>query len=413
MICQKCQKENHKESKFCRFCGQKISRSRRNTNPVVDVKQVTRSITASFSNSKNFLTLKNKLLKNSTVVAVLFSLLIITGAYAAPKINGYIKINKAIESAKKAEDAKDYNNALSLIASVSDYWMTDSKKQEIENLKEKQNKYIKYKEIFNSALEKEQTKKLEEARKLLLTIDPEFPEYGDVKNKLTDIQDKIEGKLKADADREAAARASAERQTQIESESRAQAQRETQAATEAKQRSDAAAAIAAQAARDAEYRKQQADAAAAASAQAARESELKRQQEIFSKFVDEVVSIHNTIITGLNYMNDSIQYIRVGGEIRFTAINLQAQTIFNDALKRSGDLLLYSTPSGYESVGNNLRCAADNLSSSAYNYSKSMTSILSGEFSLSSSYSDSGGSYERQGRNCLNSVKSFLTQQGR
>jgi hypothetical protein len=291
--------------------------------------------------------------------------------------------------------------------------MTDAKKQELEDLKEEQVRYVKYKEIFNSALEKEQAKKLEDARKLLLTIDSDFPEYDDVKNKLTDIQDEIEDKLKADADREAAARASAERQTQIESEARAQAQRETQAATEAKQRSDASAAAAAQAARDAEYRKQQADAAAAASAQAARESELRRQQEIFSKFVDEVVSIHNTIITGLNYMNDAIQYIREGGEIQFTTINIQAQTVFNDAIKRSGSLLLYSTPSGYESVGNNLRCAADNLSSSAYNYSKSMVSMLSKNFDLADSYIASGGSYERQGRNCLNSVKSFLTQQGR
>ena len=171
MNCTKCGKENHEGSKFCRFCGNKLSEVKRHIKIPISPKIL--------------------------VIAVV-ALLVIGGVvYAAPKAKDYFDVQGAITQAQKLESGGQYQQALNALTATQGKWTTSSTQNNISSLEQKEQKYIGWQNDYNTALTDVATSSYNDAQTLLQGIDSSYPQYSLVKNELTQVQTDIQSALNA------------------------------------------------------------------------------------------------------------------------------------------------------------------------------------------------------------------------
>ena len=127
MNCSNCNKENNPDSKFCRFCGSKL-----NSTKV--------SFSIKLPDFSGLIAVIRKQNKKAIIIAALVIIVGAGTAFAAPKINDYIKVNGLVSEALKLESAGDYQAALASLVLTKDKWTLESKRQEVEDLKKSQAK---------------------------------------------------------------------------------------------------------------------------------------------------------------------------------------------------------------------------------------------------------------------------------
>lgn len=293
MQCQNCKKENRSKSKFCRFCGAKLSPlSNNNENSATDL------LVVKLRTFKDYLLKSNKIV---VFITIFLLFLFVASALAGPKVNDLYKVSQAISDAQKLEASNNYNAALVALASASDRWSFDSQKNKIVHLKDRQMRFIKDKENFDIALEKEKNRKFSDAAALLQAIDSDFPEYNSVRDKLMLILKEQADDSVLQAKKAAAAQAEANRQAEEATAAAARAQADKMmaeaqaaAAAEARARAEAQAAAQAQAAREAQ-----------AKADALRSTQTNAYWDKWRRAQTYIMSGHSNISTALSYLSAS------------------------------------------------------------------------------------------------------------
>ncbi|MDO8661076.1 MAG: hypothetical protein Q7K43_04250 [Candidatus Woesearchaeota archaeon] len=350
MNCQKCNNTNKADSKFCRSCGTKLSRP--NTKLTITLPSF------SLPNLSGLLSVVRRQNKKVILVSALVILLGAGTAFAAPKVNDFIKINGFIKEALRQESAGEYQGALDTLALTDNRWTTESKRQEVVKLKESQSKYIQFKTFFDSSLEKEKQGKLVEAREQLQSIGTEYPQYESVREKLNALQVSIEGNLQekarlkeVEAQKANAAAAASRQQAAVDSAARTRAEAEKAA-------SDAQSRAAAQSARDAEVRKQQAE------AQAQQEA-AQRAEEVRKSFKNQLITGYSSYGSGVSYYGSAISYSNSGSSLLALSQANSARAVLNTARNSVSDLNSRFTglPSDYYTAASNMVTAIDYLNS--------------------------------------------------
>jgi chemotaxis protein histidine kinase CheA len=350
MNCQKCNNTNKADSKFCRSCGTKLSRP--NTKLTITLPSF------SLPNLSGLLSVIRRQNKKVILVSALVILLGAGTAFAAPKVNDFIKINGFIKEALRKESAGEYQGALDTLALTDNRWTTESKRQEVVRLKESQSKYIQFKTSFDSSLEKEKQGKLVEAREQLQSIGTEYPQYESVREKLNALQVSIEGDLQekarlkeVEAQKANAAAAASRQQAAADSAARTRAEAEKAA-------SDAQSRAAAQSARDAEVRKQQAE------AQAQQEA-AQRAEEVRKSFKNQLITGYSSYSSGVSYYGSAISYSNSGSSLLALSQANSARAVLNSARNSVSDLNSRFTglPSDYYTAASNMVTAIDYLNS--------------------------------------------------
>lgn len=378
MICNNCNKKNRTDGKFCRFCGSKLYQSKVS----FDIKLPNFSGLASIIRKQN---------KKTIIIALLVVFVGAGTAFAAPKINDYIKVNGIVSEALRLESTGDYQAALASLVLADDKWTLESKRQEVNELKEEQSKYAQFKDTYDFALEKQEVGELAEARELLQSIDADYPEYEQVKEKTNELQESIENDLREqarmkelEAQRQAAAAAEARRQAQAEAAAKVRAEAE-------KASSEAQARAATKAAREAETQRQQA------------EAEQERQVQI--SFLNQLSGLYSTYNgDGIDYYNNAMSYYNSGSELMALTVFGQARAVFQNIYSQVASLNSNFTnmPSGYTQAATNMK----NATYYALEATNEVISII-GTYNNSKAnhYSDLAESYGLK-------VRNFLTSQG-
>ena len=374
MDCHKCNSKNGIESKFCRSCGTKLHLP--STKLTITIPSI------SIPNLGRFIGVFRRRKKNAIIFASIFSALLVTGtALAAPKIGDYVEVNRLVAEAMAQETAGEYQSALDTLTLADDKWTLESKRVEIDKLKESQSKYIQFKAQFDAGLELEKKGKLVEARTRLQSIGTDFPHYADVREKLDNIQTVIEGNL------ENTARAK-ERE----------AQRATAAAAEARQQAETESAA-----------KAAAEARSIESAQAARNAEAQRQQEaaqraeeVKKSFVNQLYTGYSSYISGSSYYSSAISYSNSSNSLLALSQANSARAVLNTARNSVDDLNSRFTglSSDYYTAANNMVNAVDYLN-------KAIDLLVSSE-GTSLDYSSSINSYKNLSVAYAAKVKVFL-----
>lgn len=396
MICSKCQKENRRGSKFCRFCGATLS----DTSVSPDTKRI--RIPA-----LNLSSLSRYYSKRLVLLILILFFVAGSGVFAAPKIKDYLAVNKILENIEGLEQASNYAAAVSMLNSADDLWMLGSQKQEVEQLKEKENDYLNYQKLFNDAKEKKMKGELEEARDLLKSIDSSFPQYALVQTELDNIQNEIETNLKEEAQRAAEAEAEAKRQARAEAQAKRQAEARAQAEAEAKEEAEARAKAEAEAKRQAEARAQ-AEAEAKRRAEyekqqaqrRAQEAEQEKREQAYQAFLDEIVGVWNSLTSGIKAYNNGIDDWNYGDHDGVIINMGHAGTLFIDTESRSRELYAWSPLTGAN------RTAVDNLVCASENYYNATLQVLKWNIETANYYMD-------RGWNCYHQVGNFLRSEGR
>jgi len=384
MICLKCNNKNKQDGAFCSFCGNKL---------IVD-NTINNSVKAIFIRKiKGFLNLNQKVV----IISVIVLLLSVTTIFAAPKVKDYFTVNKVISIVESLQAEGSYQDALGSLNNVDDRWMFESTRKKIDNLKEQQNNFIQYKNSYDLAILKEGSGDLEGAREVLLSIQIDYPNYGLVKEMLTSVQSKIEGKLNNKVAAASAAKAAAEQSAQA---SAAQAALSAQAKAQA----DAQAAAAAQAAASAQ-------AAAAASAQAAAAAQAQAQQEAINRaiqvkmsFRSELINAYNSVLAAANTYSTGVQYSNANNSIMAISTMISALGILDTVLDNISNLNTRYTnlPSNYYSATNNLISAIHSLSNAM--------DLVVDQQNTTLDYSSQVNSYKDQYLSYIGMVKSFFDQ---
>lgn len=383
MICLYCKKQNRAGSKFCRSCGHDLA-----AEPSYEKNS---SIDSHFQiriPKKFFKTIP----KFGIITPVVIIVLVGGTVYAAPKVNDYMKVRKAIQEAKEKQYNDEYQVAIDTLNSVENRWSLKSQKQELMVLKQAQVKFMEYEQIVTKSAEKENVGSFKEARNLLQSVGTDYPKYeSKIKPKLAELQGKIEKGLESKADIATAAKAEAERKAQAESVARARAQADAVAANEAKTKSDAAAAAAAEQARQAEYKRQQ--------------EEAERAKQVQISFLNQLLTARNSLNDGVTYYNRAMGYYNSGDNLVALSVFGQANTAFNSAYNQASDLIttFSGLPSTYSEAANNLQLGSNACL-------KAVSSIIS-DIS-SDSYTGGANYYSNKCDTYRNYVTTFLNNQG-
>lgn len=347
MFCHSCGKKNRKESSFCRFCGTSIGhhldyKSSKNTF-VESIQVFKKSIEKRFK--------KVKFVKLNKTILALTILLIVTlpvvTIYGATKIGDYFLVKSAMKEAQELQNKGDYFGALTSLDEVSDKWTFKAEKNNLENLKTKEESYVKYKNDFESALEKGRGGDIQEAKVILESIPYDFPAYDKVQKELSTIREQIESQLTNQA---------------------LQARDEAAAAKNEKTKSDVAAAqankekIQAQVTAAAEAQaKSQANAVAAAATAAAVKAQEDAQRQVLLSFVSQMTTIYNALSTGASYYSNAISYYNSDSELVALSVFGQAKAIYQKAYSDSISLgdNFSNMPNDYITASNQLSIAAE------------------------------------------------------
>src|SRR3989344_6877109 len=141
---------------------------------------------------------KTLVIKINKRIVLVATLILVVGASViiTPKVNDYMDVSRAIKSAKKLQEAGEYQKALSLLGDIENRWTTESTKVEISKLIENEKRFVNNQNTLETALTKKESGEFEEARTLLLTIGSDFPEYDRVDTNINEVQSVIETQLK-------------------------------------------------------------------------------------------------------------------------------------------------------------------------------------------------------------------------
>ena len=370
MFCPHCGKENRDSSHFCRHCGGKLATDSRTSHWIQKIPHF------------------KKISRRAWIVIVIVLLLAGATVYAAPKANDYFKVSAAMAKAKELQANGDYAGALALLNSVESKWTFRSVSQDLNNLKDKENSYIKDQNNYNLAISEEGSSTsttndtLKKAQSLLQSIPTDFPQYSEVQTALNSLQSRIEGQF--------------ENQTQ-------QAQAQAQAAQAAKAQAQAQAAQAAQ-------EKATAQAQAQASAQAAANAQVQAQQAALQKSLEVEKSFRDQLVTAYNVFNNvalssytqAIQYSNNSNDLLAISSCTSVATALNSALNSVSDLNSRFTglPTAYYGAVTNMISAINNLNSAC--------NLLVQESGTTLDYSSSINSYKNNAISYETMVKAFL-----
>lgn len=394
MDCSKCNEKNRSGSKFCRSCGTKLSLP--NTKLTITI--------PSFS-IPNLDELLNIVRRQNKKVILISALIIFLGAgtaFAAPKINDFVKVNGLIKESLKKEHEGDYQGALDTLTLTDDRWTTESKREEIRKLKEAESKYVQFELSFEAALKEESKGKLIKAREQLQSIGTEYPEYEDVRNKLNILQAQIEGDLKETARLK---EIEAQRANSAAAESRQQAAADSAARTRAeaeKAASDAQSRAAAQSARDAEVSRQQAEAQARAAEVSRQQEAARRAEELRMSFRNQLVSGYNSYVSGASYYGSAISYSNSGESLMALSQANSARAVLNTARNNVSGL-----NSRFTGLSADYYAAASNMVN-AIDYLNSAIDLLVQSEGTSLDYSSSINSNKNLSKIYADRVSSFI-----
>lgn len=392
--CSSCGKEGGPDSKFCRSCGTKLSRP--NTKLTITLPGF------HLPNLDGLLSIIRRQNKKVVLISTLVILLGASTAFAAPKVNDFVKVNGFIKEALRQESTGEYQGALDTLALTDNRWTTESKRQEVVKLKESQSKYIQFKVSFDAALEKEKKGKLVEARTQLQSIGTEYPQYEDVREKLNILQASIEGDLKETARLK---EIEAQRANSAAAESRQQAAADSVARTRAeaeKAASDAQSRAAAQSARDAEISRQQAEAQARAAEVSRQQEAARRAEEVRKSFYNQLVSGYNSYISGTSYYESAISYSNSSESLLALSQANSARAVLNAARNSVSSL-----NSRFTGLSSDYYAAASNMIS-AIDYLNNAIDLLVQSEGTSLDYSSSVNSNANLATSYASRVKSFI-----
>ena len=324
MFCHSCGKENGTESNFCRHCGAQLNRAAKN-------KKRTKS---------------NISQKTWIIIGVV---VLISGgtAYAAPKINDYLAVTGAINTAQRLQGQGQYTDALAALAAVQGRWAFQSTWQELDALKTKEDSYVQDQSSYNAAISAEASGNLTSTLQLLQSVSVDYPEYSKVQNELLSVQGQLTNQLQNQA-------LQAQDQAKAAEAEKAQADAQAQKAAQDKAAAQAAAAAAAQA-------QSQADAAAAAAAQAQAQAEANAQRQVLLSFYNQLTTIYNSLVDGISYYNNAMNYYNSGSGLVALAGFGQAEAVFQKAYNDATSLNANFTglPSAYIGAGYDMSSAAN------------------------------------------------------
>lgn len=362
MKCKSCSRANRAESKFCRFCGEEISKSAFTKKDVPQKKnedhlELSIKLPKVSLNSLKSIFLSGRSRKTAYVLAGI--LIFGTVAYAAPKAVGYFQVESAVNKVESEQELGNYESNISLIEKAEEKWMFPSQEEKLASLKEAQVRYIEYRDIVASAEAKESEGLLKEARALLQEVAIDYPFYEEeVRSKLSGLQGEIETNLDE-------ARLAAEARARAEAAAKASAQAAAAAAAQAKAASDAAAAAAAEQARQSEYQRQQAE-------YQRQQERAEKEEQVKISFVNQLTSIYNSYSDGVDYYNDAMSEYNAGNDYVALAVFGQALAVFKGMRQDALDLgtSFSGLPYEYES-------AAEDMASVGYYMTEAINEITS------------------------------------
>ncbi len=388
MICSHCQKQNRNESKFCRFCGGDFSQ------------QSNYTINSEEGSHFQIRIPKNLFKKISPKVGVIILIIITltaTTVYAAPKLNGFVKVRAAIQEAKEKQNLGEYQAAIDVLSAVKNRWSLKSQKQELITLKTNEEKFINYEKVIADSVEKEKTGNLKGARDLLQSIETDYPKYeSSVQPKLSELQKNIERNLEEKVGIANTAKKAAEKRATEEVAAKIQAEAESRAATDAKVRADANAAAAAQTAREAE---QQAAIQRAAAEQAAIKAAEQKAEQVQISFLNQLTASYKSYQQAKDYYGSAISYSNSGNSISAISQSTSAKAVLTSALN-SINSEFTGLPSNYYTATSDMLKAIDYLS-------KALDLLVSSE-GTSLDYSSTINSYKNSSINYADKVYSFI-----
>lgn len=320
MFCSKCGSKNNEEAKFCANCGDNLIKS-------VDVSD----------SSVNKPTLKLNYKYISVAVVLLF--FSVVGYVGAQYYADYSSSKSGINEATTLFQSGEFEASSNLLTSLgeSDIWMTPWQEEAYEALKTTVSNDVSSKEIFDESQLLRESGELEKARDKFNEIPAEYSRYNEVQTALTELQSEIENKLREQAETN-------------------QAEAET-----AVSRADASAA----AANRAEQERAAANAAASAAAREKDQAEALMAEQQIGTFVDEAVTIYNSLSNGSDEIITAIDYGYDDPDNLLYHTN-RANTIMVDVEQRAVSFYEYRTPEGWEDVPTWLYNAATNYQAGIY-----------------------------------------------
>ncbi len=340
MKCKNCDKENHEGSKFCRFCGERMSSTKHVKIPI-----------------------------SRPSIVIIITVIVLGGGsvYAAPKAQDYFSVKNSIAQISDLELKGEYQKALDILLATENKWTTSSTRGEIVTLKQREQKYISWKNDYNLALDNMASSSYESAHTLLEGIDPSYPQYKLVKDKLTEVQKGIQDQL-------------------------------NEKVRVAEQRASEQKAAAASARQQAQTAQQQAREAANSSARAATAA---RSAEIDKSFRNQLYAAFTSLKNGDSYYNQAMKY-KNNDETALALIYFaKANTVYAEVQTTANNI-----NSSFTGMDQSYVNAANNLAASASNNIKAANSAIdglggTGSSSTTNYYSNLGDEYR-------NSVAAFF-----
>lgn len=368
MHCDQCGKGNRPGSKFCRYCGHPLSED---SNEVDKGKSLTGKITW-----------------ESPIILILIGLVLAGGLfYGGSKAYAYFQVESKISSAKKLQTSGDYKGSLDILNRLEDKNFTNGQKTRVDSLKTNDQKFIGFKTSFENAVTianatstKVTSAKLQEALKDLQSIESNYPEFKNVQEEMTKVQNALVITLQNEADISKKAAADS-------------------AALAEKNRQAAAAAQAAKTRAEESAQRAQSDVDAAAS-----KAEAARTLEVRKSFVNQLINGYNTFVNdAMPTYSKAISYLNTGNDYTALALFGQVKASDNSVYQVALSLLtnFSNMPKSYIDAAYALGQASlyeDKATDSAIN---SMSSSY--DTSATTNYNSSQATYY------INQVKSFLS----
>jgi len=325
------------------------------------------------------------------IVVAVVALSFVSARYYAD----YVTVVDQIASVKTLSANSEFTEAAQLLTSIDEaaVWVAPWIESDLESLKAKIGQDVIEQTILQEALMLQEAGSLEEARIKIGEISTEYTDYAEVQVISNQLQLEIETALRLDLEKNEAATDAAEAKADQEA-ARAQASAAT--------------------ARRAEQERAAANASASAAAREREQSEVLMVEQQANAFVDETVTIFNSLSSGSDELILAIDYGFENVDDMLYHLN-RAQTIFSDVEQRASNFYEYRTPGGWEDVPSWLYSASTNYQESlsllldagiAYYDSDTSSREFSAILDRASEHFDTGLYFERQ-------VANFLTEAGR
>lgn len=135
------------------------------------------------------------------------------------------------------------------------------------------------------------------------------------------------------------------------------------------------------------------------------------QTDAFNRFLQQVLTIYNSITIGYNYLHIGLNFAENLDNADAIKFDMQAySTFYGDT--SSINSFFSTVPSSYSYIKTNLTCAANNYMQAANGFSQMIAYMEQNNFTTAKYYSDQATNYDNSGQSCIAIVKNFLTQNG-